>query len=177
MQFFKPRGFFDILRIKALYREAFPRCERKPFSIILSMAKAGKSDLWYFKDKDGFVGLCATINGIDKVLIDYLAVSKKRRCKGAGTEMLKQLLKHYEGYGVFLEIEMIDPDNPLSIRRREFYERAGFEPMNTYADVFGVKMELLGSGCQLTFDEYREFYRTNYSEFACNHIKPISDNK
>lgn len=177
MQFFKPRGFLDILRIKALYREAFPRCERKPFSIILSMAKTEKTDLWYFEDNDGFAGMCATINGTDKILIDYLAVSKKRRGKGVGTKMLKQLLKHYEGYGVFLEIEMLDPNNPISIRRREFYVRAGFEPMNTYADVFGVNMELLGSGCQLTFDEYRKFYRTNYGEFAYNHIKAINDNK
>ena len=177
MRFFRPRGFLDVAKIKRLYREAFPRCERKPFSIIISMAKNGKSDLWYFEDESGFAGFCATINGNDKILIDYLAVDKKRRGTGIGSEMLKELLEYYKDYGVFLEIEMIDENNVTSIRRREFYLRAGFLPMDTYADVFGVNMEILGSRCTLTFDEYREFYRINYGEFAYNHIKAVGDNK
>ena len=87
MKLYRPRGFLDVLRIRRLYREAFPRCERKPFSIIRAMEKKGKTDLWYFEDEGGFAGLCATINGKDAILIDYLAVAKKRRGTGLGTEM------------------------------------------------------------------------------------------
>ena len=43
-----------MLRLYLLYREAFPKCERKPFSIIRAMAKLGKTDLWYFEDEKGF---------------------------------------------------------------------------------------------------------------------------
>ena len=177
MKFYRPRGFLDVLRIRRLYREAFPRCERKPFSIIRAMEKKGKTDLWYFEDEGGFAGLCATINGKDAILIDYLAVAKKRRGTGLGTEMLKLLLERYREYGVFLEIEMLyegAENNSERIRRRDFYLRAGLEPMGTYVKLFGVNMELLGIGCHFTFDEYRDFYLTNYGKFAYDNIKPIN---
>ena len=176
MKFFKPRGFLDLLKIKTLYREAFPKCERKPFSIILSMAENGKTDLWLFEDENGFAGMCATINGSDTVLIDYLAVTRKRRGKGTGSKMLALLLEHYRDFGVFLEIEMLDEsakNNAERIRRREFYLKAGLKPMDTYAKLFGVNMELLGVNCHLTFDEYRDFYLTNYGRFAYDNIKEL----
>ena len=174
MRFFKPTGLIQILKIRLLYREAFPRCERKPFSIIRTMAKRGKTDLWYFEDDGGFAGLAATINGEDKILIDYLAVSKHRRGTGVGTKMLSALIEHYRDFGVFLEIEELDPsaeNNNERIRRKNFYLRAGLTPMDTHVKLFGVDMELLGKNCHLTFDEYREFYLTNYSKFAYDNIK------
>ena len=167
-----------MLRLRLLYHEAFPRCERKPFSIIKAMSEKGKTDLWYFEDSEGFMGLCATINGPDKVLIDYLAVAKKRRGTGVGTRMLEALLDHYKDFGVFLEIEMQNPEaknNPERIRRREFYLKCGLEPMDTYAKLFGVDMELLGKDCHLTFEEYRVFYLSNCGKFAYDHIAPISE--
>ena len=175
MKFFKPKNPVQLFRIRRLYKEAFPKCERKPFSIIKSMAKRGKTDLWYFEDEGGFAGLCATINGPDNILLDYLAVAKERRGSGIGTKMLKELLGYYKDYGVFLEIEELDDSAENSaerMRRREFYLRAGFTPMHTYVNLFGVNMELLGVGCQLNFDEYRSFYLNNYGQFAFDHILP-----
>ena len=173
VKFHTPRGVIELARTWLLYREAFPRCERKPFSIIREMAKRGKTDLWYFEDEDGYAGLCATINGHDKILIDYLAVAKKRRGTGVGTRMLTTLLEHYKDYGVFLEIEELDEtadNNAERVRRKEFYLRAGLVPMDTHVKLFGVDMELLGMNCHLDFDEYREFYLTNYGKFAYDHI-------
>ena len=175
MKFFKPKTPIQALRIRRLYKEAFPKYERKPFGIIKAMARCGKTDLWYLEDAEGFAGMCATINGPDAVLIDYLAVAKKRRGRGVGTEMLKILLEHYSSRGVFLEIEELDENADNSEQRagrREFYLRCGFEPMNTYVNLFGVNMELLGVGCKLSFDEYREFYLNNYSRYAYDHILP-----
>jgi GNAT superfamily N-acetyltransferase len=178
MKFYKPSSPLKMLKLRLLYREAFPKCERKPFSIIKAMSKKGKTDLWYFEDEGRFAGLCATINGPDTILIDYLAVSKKRRGTGVGTRMLKSLLEHYKDYGVFLEIEKLNPDarnNNERIRRREFYLRCGLEPMGTYVKLFGVDMELLGKSCRLSFDEYRGFYLCNYGKFAYDNIKPIDE--
>ena len=173
MDFFKPKSPVEIFKIKMLYRSSFPKSERKPFSIIKAMAKKGRTDLWYFKDEYGFAGMCATINGDDVILLDYLAVDTKRRSTGLGTKMLSLLLDHYKEYGVFLEIEEPDPDAINSkerIRRKDFYLRSGFTPMNTHVKLFGVNMELLGVNCHLSFDEYRSFYLTNYSKFAYDNI-------
>ena len=175
MRFFKPSKRIHYFRIKRLYREAFPIYERKPFGIIKEMAKKGKTDLWYLEDEDGFAGLAATINGPDTILIDYLAVARKRRGTGVGTRMLTALLEHYRDYGVFLEIEELDETAENSqerVRRRDFYLRQGFVPMQTHVNLFGVNMELLGVGCHLTFDEYRDFYLNNYGKFAYDHILP-----
>ena len=175
MRFLKASSPLQLFRIKRLYREAFPKCERKPFSIIKAMASRGKTDLWYFEDDYGFVGMCATINGEDNVLLDYLAVTKSRRSHGLGSLMLKEMLDHYYEYGVFLEIEELDdraPNSKERRRRREFYLRAGLKPMNTYVNLFGVNMELLGVRCRLDFDEYRSFYLNNYGRFAYDHILP-----
>ena len=176
MEILRPNGFLQYHRIKRLYRRAFPKCERKPFSIIKEMSAKGKSDIWYFSDKDGFAGLITTINGSDTVLIDYLAVNEKRRGQGLGSEMLRLFFEKYSDFGIFLEIERPDEsakNNGERLRRREFYLRAGLTPMNTYAKLFGVDMELLGLNCQLDFDSYRNFYLKNYGKFAYDHISKI----
>jgi hypothetical protein len=44
--------------------------------------------------------------------------------------------------------------------------------MEVFAWVFGVKMELMGFGCRLSYEQYHAFYRDNYSRWAAEHIKP-----
>ena len=174
MNFKRARGFFEFIKIKKLYKKAFPRSERKPFSLIKRMQKLGKTDIWYFSDKKGFLGFATTINSPDIILIDYFTVLGKRRGAGNGTKMLKSLIGHYSGRGIFLEIEIPDEraeNYEERIKRKRFYMNAGLSPMNTKAKLFGVDMELMGIGCSLDFDEYRNFYKDNYGVFAYNNIK------
>lgn len=180
MNFYAPRNFIEMLKIRYLYRVSFPREERKPFSIILNMSKCGKSDLWYFREKGRFLGMASTINASDKVLIDYFAVNTRPRGQGNGTRMLKALIEHYSPRGVFLEIE-IPCENSKNhgerVRRKAFYLRAGLSEMGTRAELFGVDMELLGVGVSMTYDEYKNFYLENYSRYAYDHIKPANGEK
>lgn len=167
-----PSTPLDWLRIRLLYRRAFPRYERKPFAIIRRMRKEGRTDLW-LADQDGhFVGLAATINGEKEILLDYLAVHEKHRSQGVGSTMLQALLTLYEGRGLFVEIEAADRDDPdgSKLRRKQFYLRNGLADMHVVAILFGVRMELLGRGCTLDFDAYREFYRTYYNSWAAEHV-------
>ena len=178
--FYRPTRILDRLRLRILYRTAFPRSERKPFSIIRKMQREGRSDVWCFRDGATFLGLATTINGDDKVLIDYFAVARRMRGRGHGGEMLRALIEHYSPRGVFLEIEIPYPDakNAEERRRRKsFYVSAGMTPTETRFSLFGVDMELMCSGCELDFDEYRRFYLENYGKFAYDHIKPLSENK
>ncbi len=176
MEFFSPKNVFHLIKIKALYRRAFPLDERKPFSMITKMKKKGKTDIWYFEDGGRFLGLAITINGEREILIDYFAVSEELRGKGYGHKMLSALLEYYLPRGVFLEIEIPyeDAENYTErVRRKRFYESVGLSPMQTYVKLFGVDMELLGVGCSLSFDEYRDFYLKNYGRFAYDNIKPV----
>ncbi len=170
----QPTTFIQWIKIYRLYQSAFPRCEKKPFSMIRSMKKKGKSDVWYCEEDGRFAGLVITINGPDKILLDYLAVAKKRRGQGFGSKILLQMRKQYEGKGVFLEIEQVTEtaeNYEERKRRKQFYISNGMREMKVYVKLFGVDMELLGFDCSLTFEEYHDFYRDNYNEWAAEHVK------
>ncbi len=176
MNYFRPKTFLQLKRIKSLYKKAFPQNERKPFSLIKAMQKKGKTDIWYFEDNKKFVGLVITINSDDIILIDYLAVHPECRSKGYGTKILDCISEHYKPRGIFLEIEIpyeSAENYKERARRKSFYINAGFTPMNTYAKLFGVDMELMGKGCFLDYEEYREFYLRNYGKFAYENISEI----
>ena len=161
------------LRIYRLYRAAFPSSERKPFSIILSMHRKGKTDVWCFCSGGRFAGFASTINDRDLILLDYLAVKKDVRGRGVGSCILRALKEHYAGRGLFVEIESPfedGPDRNERIRRKHFYLSNGMQPVRVMAGVFGVQMELLCWRCSVDFPRYHAFYRDNYSPWAADHI-------
>lgn len=169
----RPRTPLEWLRIRLLYRRAFPRCERKPFGMILKMHRRGKTDVWYMETGRHFAGFACTINDSSLILLDYLAVPGKMRGRGAGSRALQALKQIYAGKGLFVEIESsfeAVPDQEERRRRRRFYLKNGMAPMGVMASVFDVKMELLGCGCHVDFPRYHAFYRDNYSAWAADHI-------
>ena len=174
LTFAAPRGLRQWADIYNLYQKAFPAEEKKPFWMILKMHHKGASHVWRF-DRDGkFAGLIITINGDKHILLDYLAVEESQRGTGIGTEILQLMRSHYAGKGVFLEIESVyeDCDNKAErIRRKHFYEKCGLTSMEEFVWLFGVKMELMSFGCHLTFEEYHNFYRDNYNQWAADHIQ------
>lgn len=164
-------------RLYSLYRSAFPRSERKPMGVIRSMQKQGRCDVWYFTDNGKFVALAITIkDGKGKVLLDYLAVTKESRSKGYGSDILSTLFAQYSGQDVFGEIEIADEtaDNYQDrVRRKQFYLRNGMRAVGVYITLFGVEMELLTNGCDMTFEEYLDFYQKNVGEFAVKNITKL----
>lgn len=177
MKIIQAKSIFQKLKIYRLYKSSFPRCERKPFLIILSMHKKGKTDIWYIEKDGKFIGMGITINGDDLILLDYFAISPKYRGMGLGTKIIKKLRNLYFDKGFFLEIEKVyeGAENfKETSRRKKFYLSAGLSELDVSANLFGVDIELLGSDCSMTFDSYREFYRTNYGEFAAKNIRHIA---
>ncbi len=160
-------------KMYSLYRKAFPRTERKPFSIIRKMYESGKADVWYCIKENEFIGFATTINSEETVLIDYFAVGSKHRGQGFGSKMLQMIFGKYKGKAVFVEIESEYEqcrDSDKRKKRKSFYIKNGMKQMDVMADVFGVRMELLGVNCKMSFDEYKAFYRDNYSKWASEHI-------
>ena len=174
LQYAAPRGIGQWAEIYKLYQRAFPASEKKPFSMIVKMYRKGSSDVWRFTREGKFAGLVITINGPEHVLLDYLAVDQQQRGTGIGTEILGQMRQQYAGKGVFLEIESVyeDCDNrPERIRRKHFYEKCGMQSMGVFVWLFGIKMELMGFDCNLTFEQYHGFYRSCYNQWAADHIQ------
>ena len=175
MKMIQAKRMIHWYRLYKLYCKAFPAYERKPFSLIRSMQKRGKSDVWYFEKGDKFAGLVFTINSDDVILIDYLAIVSGRRGEGIGSEIIAKLREYYAGKGIFVEIESVfDKCDNLDerLRRKQFYLNNGMVPMKVMIVLFGVEMELLGIDCELSYDEYYRFYQDNYGDFAAKNIKP-----
>lgn len=171
-----PKGAVQWLKLRKLYRSAFPACERKPFSIIRKMHRRGKTDIWYCEEDNSFVGLVTTINGDDVILVDYFAIAENCRKMGFGSKILQALRNKYSGKGIFLEIESTNvPCENLDERqrRKQFYIKNGMEELGVEANLFGVRMELLGYNCQMNFDAYKAFYRDNYSPWAAEHVTEV----
>lgn len=164
-------------RLYRLYCEAFPSYERKPFSLIRSMQRKGKSDVWYFEKEGSFAGLVFTINSNNVILIDYLAIDANKRGEGIGSEIITLLRDYYPDKGIFVEIESVfDKCENIDerMRRKQFYLNNDMIPMKVMVVLFGVEMELLGFNCCLTYDEYYSFYKNNYGNFAAKNIKPAT---
>lgn len=170
----KPINIIRWFQLYRLYREAFPPAERKPFSVIAKMYREGRADIWCVEADGRFAGLATTVNGGDLILLDYFAVSKECRGHGIGSAAMEEMQRIYGGKGFFVEIESTREDAPNRAqreKRKRFYQAAGMEALNVYVDVFGVKMELLGSRCSLDFEQYRAFYHDHYSPWAAKHLQ------
>ena len=170
-----PVNVFQWWEVYRLYRKAFPVSERKPFSVIRNMFQKGSVDVWRFTRDGKFAGLVTTVNGKENILIDYLAVDENQRGKGIGGEILQQMKAHYGDKGLFLEIESTwesGDDQQQRLCRKRFYEKCGFQSMEVSVWLFGVKMELMGLDCELSYEQYRAFYRDYNSPWAAEHIKP-----
>ena len=165
------------LQLYLLYRRSFPRAERKPFFTILKKYRAGMTDIWCILEGRRFLGFAATMNSLRLVMLDYLAVLKPYRGQGIGSIALKDLMRQYSDRAFLLEIESPfepGPDQPLRQSRKKFYVNCGMEPLHIMAEVFGIRMELLGKNCTIDFAQYRNFYRDFYKPWAAKHILPAA---
>lgn len=170
-----PSGLSQWLQLYALYRVSFPRAERKPFSVILSAYRKGRTDVWCILEGNRFLGFAATMNSPRLVMLDYLAISKKHRSQGIGTAAMHELMQRYGDRELILEIESPyepGPDQERRQKRKQFYVNCGMRPLNVMAEVFGVKMELLGQNCEIDFQRYRSFYHDFYNPCSARHILP-----
>ena len=149
----EPMQASELLSYQALYLEAFPESERKPFSLLQSRAKEGKAELLSIRFADAFAGLVITLLYQNYVLVDYFAVSSDYRNHGIGANVLSLIRARYAGKLLFLEIE--EPKTALQERRRNFYIRNGILPTGLAVELFGEDMLILSDGGRdVPFDDY-----------------------
>lgn len=171
----RPSGFTQWLQLYLLYRTSFPRAERKPFLTILKKYRADMTDIWCILQNCRFLGFAATMNSPNLIMLDYLVIAPKCRGQGIGTAAMKALMDRYCDRELILEIESPydpGPDQTKRQKRKQFYLSCGMEQLNIMADVFGIRMELLGKNCEMDFHRYRNFYHDFYKPWAAKHILP-----
>ena len=159
----------NLADIKSLYLKAFPNNERKSFKLILEKVSLGQMKIYGAFD-NGFVGEAIMILDDDLALLDYLAIAENVRSKGYGSKILNELLKIYQKERLFLEIESTIDQDPLKLKRKNFYLKNGFKVLDFEVMLFGVRMELLSDGSNISYEEYFNIYRHLFSAYDLNKI-------
>lgn len=149
----------QLQKIHALYEEAFPASEKKPFEFILHKRETGNFEILEIVDDTGtFCGLAIMMLYKNLVLLDYFAISADCRGNGVGSAALKALQERYADRKFMLEIEStvgtVDSEKEFRLRRKAFYLRNGLRPMDFCVDLFGVEMEILVYGESVNYEEY-----------------------
>ena len=160
--------------LKVLYKEAFPKEERKPFTFIEKLRKEDKCIIYTAVEDEKFVGLAIILKDENYALIDYLAVAPSMRCMGIGEKILNELKEIYSNKCLFLERETVlnSCDNPEQRnRRRKFYLRNGFSDSGVFVNVYTVDMTLMTYGNSVSFSEYADFLKKILGEEIFNKIK------
>ena len=149
--------------IEDLYLRAFPKAERKPFSLMVQKQQEGTMELLSIEEDKKFLGLAIFAHDKDIALLDYFAITDELRGQGIGSRAIKALQKIYAGKRFVLEIETTKkPCDDLEMRehRKGFYLRNGLHTMDFDVNLFGVEMEVLSNAECLNFEEYLDVYKT-----------------
>ena len=161
--------FFEVTKdspwfpqVKALYESAFPANERIPMKHLLD--DKIKREFWAFFDKDSFCGFSNSISHGDITNIVYFAVVPELRCRGYGSQILQAIREKHPNSRIVVDIEVEedskdDEELERRNRRRDFYQRNGFEASPFEYHWQGEHYRLLSAGGTVTEKEFRDFWK------------------
>lgn len=147
--------------------DTFAPQECKPLSDIFALIAQDRYELWGLFDGANLLGYAALWKapGIPLVLLDYLGVTKSRRCGGLGGEILRLL--RGQGRPIVAEAEEEVPGdgeeaNLLRRRRIGFYRRCGFTEAYRMATC-GMAWRALLSGAEAySAEDVMTWHKTLY---------------
>jgi len=161
-------------QIKALYIQAFPESERKPYALMEEKQREGKMQIWAIveEEKQEFCGLAITILYKEMVLLDYFAIQPEKRGSGVGSEVFHILKEMYADKCFFLEIESTNEnieklskaEYQMRRRRKQFYYNNGMKDTGIEVVLFGTQMEILTAGRTVDYEEYHRLYQDTFGK-------------
>ncbi len=108
--------------VKALYEDAFPLQERRPWDQQLALVASGKLKLLRINREDAFAGFIFYWQLPTFSFIEHFAIHPDKRGGGAGTAVMQVMEARLKQ--IVLEVE--PPATEQAIRRIKFYERLGY---------------------------------------------------
>ena len=169
--------FFDVTKkspwlpqVKTLYESAFPENERIPIKQLLD--NKIKREFWAFFDKeDGESGAAPKFCGFSNSIthgsitnIVYFAVVPELRSRGYGSQILQVIREQHPDTRIVVDIEVEEDSKDAEElerrnRRRDFYQRNGFDSSPFDYVWQGEHYRLLSAGGTVTEKEFRDFWK------------------
>ena len=161
--------------IKSLYISAFPSEERPPVFYFFLMAEKPNVELYAFYDNNKFIGFTNLLYYEDICYIFFLAIAKKERNKGYGTQILNLIKEMNPNKVLIICFEEVDPkyiDFEIRKRRENFYLRNGFKPNDLKTCEYGVRYDTVYYGKhKIKFDDYLNIFLSTYGDRSKTYIK------
>jgi len=109
---------------KQIYIDCFPKEERRDWEkFIYILEHDTKFSLYIIKEEDNYFGIVTVWEFEKFIYIEHFAIKQTFRNKNIGSRLL-QLLKETYSMPIVLEIE--PPQDDITTKRRNFYQRNGF---------------------------------------------------
>lgn len=145
--------------VYALYEEAFPPEEKKPLEMMEDLTAQGKMELLAVTEDGEFIGLAMNMLSEKTALLDYFAITPKKRSGGYGGRAVQLLTERFRDRKYIFEIEKQDSEAPNALdrkRRKSFYLRNGLKETGVFVRAYDTDFELLTPDGSLTYDRYLE---------------------
>ena len=176
-------------QVKALYESAFPANERIPIKHLLdnkikrefwaffddmpceNNVGNGNNEIAAVKNTateiaatSRFCGFSNSISHGDITNIVYFAVVPELRCRGFGSKILQAIREKHPNSRIVVDIEVEEDSKDTEElkrrnRRREFYQRNGFDASPFEYHWQGEHYRLLSAGGTVTEKEFRDFWK------------------
>lgn len=158
--------------IYAKYIRLFPEDEQRDWEKIERTYKNGIEKFYKILLKDITIGffMLEKISDNYPFYIDYFAIFNEFQNKGYGTKAMQILEnKITDSNGLIAEIEKENINNPITIRRFEFYKRLGFNKIGSeyllydvlYTPIININKIIDKRNMDIIFFDY---YKTNCGE-------------
>lgn len=150
----------DIPQLVLINQEAFPPSERASIDGLFDSNDGGNLDMIGIYAGEELAGFFAVRKFRSIRYLAYFAVSAHRRSGGIGSKALRLLKKYYSEHQMVIEFEAPDEsteNNPIRLRRRDFYLRNGFQETGWYNFYDETEFEIACSEPPFHREEFEEF--------------------
>ena len=153
--------------IKQVYMDAFPFDERIPFYIMVSVGNDRGVEFLSIYDDDTWLGFIHTLVGEKLSYIFYFAIDGSLRQSGYGSKIIREYKKMHPKLSLAIEPIEEDSDNIKQRKKRlAFYEKNGFETLDTRVVEMGVEFELMGAkGMEIKENDYKSLVKKFFDSF------------
>lgn len=119
----------DFDKAYSVLADAFIPEEIKSYPRLLSEFMTKGLQIFAKEDDNNIVGVITCWEFENFVFVENFAVIPEKRGCGIGTQLINDIISHFSGKSIILEVE--EPDSATRKRRVEFYEKCGFTLSDT----------------------------------------------
>lgn len=122
------------------------------FDEIFDFASNTNTDVLGLYDEEKPIGFAVVLKNAKCGYVYFIAIDKRMRSKGYGSEAIKKIAERYSRLQLVLDFEVIDEkskNNEQRVRRKNFYLRNGFHETGNYTMLGDERFEVVCNGGEL----------------------------